>query len=149
MREFLYQSLPGEYEYGFSNKSVHRLFVAPNKGRRAAKAHHAVVDAKVTPLRNDNREYSDLLVWARANQKLLKGWHELHGQPRILGDDMNTLQVGRPIVSRYHRNRKFFRQGFGINHDIHDFPSSELGLKLGGFMVMNSLAGRGRRRRSL
>ena len=62
MRESFYISLCLVYMGWLLNKSVHRLFVAPNKGRRAAKAHHAVVDAKVTPLRNDNREYSDLLV---------------------------------------------------------------------------------------
>ena len=87
--------------------------------------------------------------YGRANQKLLKEWHELYRQPRISGDDMNTLQVGRPIVSRYHRNRRFYRQGKGANHKIHDFPSSEMGIKLGGFMVQHAQAGHGRRRRSL
>ena len=123
--------------------------VAPHKGRRAANNHHEVVDCKVTKLRNDDREYSDLMHYGRANQKLLKEWHELYRQPRISGDDMNTLQVGRPIASRYHRNRRFYRQGKGVNHKIHDFPSSEMGIKLGGFMVQHAQAGHGRRRRSL
>ena len=148
-REHLYQKVPGLYEYGLSDKSVHRLMVAPHKGRRAAKSHHAVVDCKVTKLRNDDREYTDLTHYGRANQKLLKEWHELYGQPRISGDDMNTLQVGRPIFSRYHRNRRFFRQGQGVNHTIHDFPSTEMNIKLGGFVVQACLVGRGLRRNSL
>ena len=28
--------------------------------------------------------------------------------------------------------------GQGPDHEVHDFPSSELGLKLGGFMVLSS-----------
>lgn len=148
-QEFLCAKVPGLREFGFSTKSVHRLMVAPHKGRRAANNHHEVVDCKVTKLRNDDREYSDLMHYGRANQKLLKEWHELYRQPRISGDDMNTLQVGRPIASRYHRNRRFYRQGKGVNHKIHDFPSSEMGIKLGGFMVQHAQAGHGRRRRSL
>jgi hypothetical protein len=27
----------------------------------------------------------------------------------------------------------------GVNYDVHDFPSSELGLKLGGFMMLSSV----------
>ena len=61
---------------------------------------------------------------------------------------MNTLQVGRPIVSRYHRSRRFFRTDHGVNHKIHDFPSAEMGLKLGGFMVLDSRVGKRRRRAS-
>lgn len=57
MREHLYQKVPGLYEYGLSDKSVHRLMVAPHKGRRAAKSHHAVVDCKVTKLRNDDLKF--------------------------------------------------------------------------------------------
>ena len=41
-----------------------------------------------------------------------------------------------PIVSRHHRNRRFYSTGNGVNYLIHDFPSAELGLKLGGFMVL-------------
>ena len=44
-------------------------------------------------------------------------------------------------MSRYHRNRRFFRTGKGVNHEIHDFPSAEMGVKLGGFMVLDSVTG--------
>ena len=84
-QEFLCAKVPGLREFGFSTKSVHRLMVAPHKGRRAANNHHEVVDCKVTKLRNDDREYSDLMHYGRANQKLLKEWHELYHQPRISG----------------------------------------------------------------
>ena len=51
---------------------------------------------------------------------------------------MNIIQVGRPSVSRYHQNRKFFGngKGIGINHEVHDFPNARYGLKLGGFMLL-------------
>jgi hypothetical protein len=45
---------------------------------------------------------------------------------------MNILQVGRPAVSRYHRNRKFSLVNDGVDHEVHDFPTAELGIKLGG-----------------
>ena len=60
-------------------------------------------------------------------------------------DDINTLQVGRPIVSRYHRNRRFFRKGAGVNHMIHDFPTASMDLKLGGFMAQSAKVGYGYR----
>jgi hypothetical protein len=41
-------------------------------------------------------------------------------------------------VSRYHQQTKFYGVGEGPDHAVHDFPSSELGLKLGGFMVLSS-----------
>ncbi len=60
-REHLYRTISGLNEFGMSDKSVHRLMVAPHKGRRAAANHHAVVDCKLTLLRNDDREYTDLV----------------------------------------------------------------------------------------
>ncbi len=44
------------------------------------------------------------------------------------GDDMNIIQVGRPAVKNE-----------GINYDVHDFPTSELGLKLGRFVTLSSV----------
>ena len=71
--------------------------------------------------------------------KLLQEWHAFHGQVNMSGDDMNIIQVGRPAVSRYHQTRKFYMKNEGVNYDAHDFPSSELGLKLGGFMMLSSV----------
>ena len=79
--------------------------MAPSKGRRVAKKYHGAVnvDARVTKLRNDDRHYTELTRYGRADQKLNQEWHAMYGQPSVLsGDDMNTLQVGCPIVSRYH-----------------------------------------------
>ena len=42
-------------------------------------------------------------------------------------------------MSRYHQNRNFLGSGAGPDHDVHDFPNSELGLKLGGFMILSSV----------
>ena len=52
------------------------------------------------------------------------------------GDDMNIIQVGRPAVSRYHQIKGFYPPGETPNFTVHDFPNSEYGIKLGGFMIM-------------
>ena len=49
-----------------------------------------------------------------------------------------SKQDGRPAVSRYHQTRKFFMTDGGLNYDVHDFSSAELGLKLGGFMMLSA-----------
>ena len=60
----------------------------------------------------------------------------LYGQPNFSGDDMNIIQVGRPAVSRYHQVRRFMEQSAVVDACTHDFPVSELGIKLGGFMLL-------------
>jgi hypothetical protein len=61
----------------------------------------------------------------------------LDGQPNSSGDDMNIIQlVGRPAVSRYHQTRRFLADGLGFDAYTHDFPVAELGIKLGGFMLL-------------
>ena len=44
-------------------------------------------------------------------------------------------------MSRYHQHRKFFLTNMGVNYDVHDFPTSQFGLKLGGFMLLEEEAG--------
>ena len=56
-------------------------------------------------------------------------------RPLSHGGVSRALIGYRPVVSRYHRNRCFFRRGQGVNHVIHNFPSVELGLKLGRIMI--------------
>ena len=34
-----------------------------------------------------------------------------------------------------------FEEGQGVNHDVHDFPTAELGLKMGGFMLLHREGG--------
>ena len=108
---------------------------------------------KHAKLRNDDRDYTELTRLAThygcADQKLNQEWHATYGQPRLSGDDMKTLQVGTLLFrSRYHRNRRFYRTGNGVNHLIHDFPSAELGLELGGLMVLLDGVGQNARRAS-
>jgi hypothetical protein len=81
-----------------------------------------------------------LTHYGRSQQKIQQEWFAFHRQVNFTGDDMNIIQVGRPAVSRYHQQRKFFVEGAGPDHDVHDFPTSELGLKLGGFMALSSVA---------
>ncbi len=72
----------------------------------AAAKYHGVLDAKVRSAKNGDRDFSKLMHFGRAAQALFQEFHVLHGQPLVYGDDMNTLQVGRPMVSRYLRERQ-------------------------------------------
>jgi hypothetical protein len=94
-----------------------------------------LVDARVARKRNDKRPVGDQTHFARAQQKLLKEWHADRAGVNFSGDDMNIIQVGRPAVSRYHNSKKFYPQNASPDYDVHDFPTAELGLKLGGFMI--------------
>jgi hypothetical protein len=62
-----------------------------------------------------------------------------HQQLNSSGDDMNVIQVGRPAVSRYHNTRKFYVTDEGVDYEVHDWPTAELGLKLGGFMLLKDM----------
>jgi len=52
---------------------------------------------------------------------------------------MNVIQVGRPAVSRYHNTRKLYMTDEGVDYEVHDWPTAELGLKLGGFMILRDM----------
>ena len=136
----LYENIPGLYEHGFSRESVHRLFKPNRLGSRKASEHHCVIDARVSKKSNSARKMCDGTHFARSQQKLLQEWFVYHGQVLMSGDDMNIIQIGRPAVSRYHQQQRFFMAGDGPDHQTHDFPSSHLGLKLGGFMTLHSPA---------
>ena len=45
-------------------------------------------------------------------------------------DNLRYRYTNRAAVSRCHQTRKFFEEGQGVNHNIHDFPTAELGLKM-------------------
>jgi hypothetical protein len=112
-------------------------FNPPRKGSTSAKKFQSAVNARVAPKRNDARRMDSATHFARAQQNLLAEWHAYHEQLNFSGDDMNIIQVGRPAVSRYHQTRKFNMNGKGVDYDVHDFPTAELGMKLGGFMVLS------------
>ena len=137
-RQHLLKHVPGMYAAGLSTKSVHHLFHTPRKGTREATKYHEQVHAKVAGVRNDARAITEEVHFARAQQKLFREFHALHGQPWYSRDDMNIIQVGRPAVSRYHRNRRFFMEGEGPNFEVHDWALAALGIKLGGFMRLDA-----------
>jgi len=136
--EHVLDAIPGLYRAGLSEDTVQRLFKAPRQGTTAARRYRQLVDARVVPARNDARPEGLQTHFGRAQQKLLQEWFAFRGQLNITGDDMNIIQVGRPAVSRYHRQRKYYGEGQGPNHDVHDFPTAELGIKMGGFMFLHS-----------
>jgi hypothetical protein len=134
----LFEVVPGLAEAGMSRTTVQRLFKPPRKGTVAARHYYQVVDARVARKRNGARPMGAGTHFGRAQQKLLQEWMAFYKQVNVTGDDMNIIQVGRPAVSRYHQQRKFYGTGEGPDHDVHDFPNSEMGVKLGGFMVLSS-----------
>ena len=134
----LYETIPGLYEHGFSKSAVYRLFQPARTNSIDAKSYHRVIDARVSKKSNSARAMSEGTHFARAQQRLLQEWFTFHRQLCVSGDDMNIIQVGRPAVSRYHQQRRFFMNGEGPDHKTHDFPSSHLGIKLGGFMMLHS-----------
>ena len=99
--------------------------------------YHGVVNARVAHKRNNARKVTEETHKARAFQNLLKEFQMLYGQECASGDDMNIIQIGRPAVSRYHQIRRLFGTGAGPDYEIHDFPMPELGIKLGGFMIIS------------
>ena len=44
---------------------------------------------------------------------------------------MNIIQVDRPAVSRYHNTRRFCMTNEGVDYDVHDWLTAEVGLKWG------------------
>ena len=136
----LCETIPGLYAAGLSRNTVAKVFKPPRKNTIAGRTYNGAVDARVQPKKNSARKLCRNTHTARAQLKLPQEWHAFHSQINISGDDMNTIQVGRPAVSRYHNSRKFYMTKEGVDYDVHDFPSAELGLKLGGFMVLTDTA---------
>lgn len=115
-----------------------RLFIAPKQGTRSAANCHGVVEARIDVKRNDKGATGRMVHFGRSENRKLREWHSFWQQLNGSGDDMNIIQVGRPAVSRYHQQGRWYMVNEGPNHEIHDWPSSELGLKLGGFMLLPS-----------
>lgn len=101
---------------------------------------HGQLNARAGQVKNDARAITQEVHFARAQQKLFQEWQVYFGDPFFSGDDMNIIQVGRPAVSRYHQNRRFFLKDHGPNFDVHDWALADLGVKLGGFMVLEPSA---------
>ena len=69
----------------------------------------------------------------------------VHGVVCVLWASNNIIQVGAlRFLDIDHQSWKFFQQGQGVNHEVHDFPCAEMGLKLGGFMLLHRTGGKKR-----
>ena len=134
----LYEKFPALYAHGFSKSAVHRLFKPHNRGTLNGSAHYAIVNARVAKKSNSSRKMSEGTHFQRAQEKIVQEFFARHNQPNVSGDDMNIIQVGRPAVSRYHQQTRWFMDNQGPDHAIHDFPTAHLGIKLGGFMFLSS-----------
>ena len=135
-QDHLFKSVPGLYEHGATRATIHRLFLPPNKKHGASRAFHGLVNAKVGRKTNNWRKQGPAVHYGRAAQRLGKEMFALFGQPIFSMDDMNIIQVGRSAVSRYHQTRRFFEEGLGYDQGTHDFPVSELGIKMFGVMLL-------------
>ena len=134
----LFSEVSGLYEAGMSTTSVQRCFMPPNSSHVAARNYHSLIRARVEPARNDSRREDKMTHFGRCQQKLNREYFALHKQIQMSADDMNIIQVGRPAVSRYHRQKKnLLLEEEGPNHEAHDFPYAGLGVKLGGFMLLD------------
>jgi hypothetical protein len=121
---------------------IDRLFQPARTNSIDAKSYHRVIDARVSKKSNSARALSEGTHFARAQQRLQYSRNGLlftgNCQLCVSGDDMKIIQVGCPAVSRYHQQRRFFLNGEGPDHKTHDFPTSHLGIKLGGFMMLRT-----------
>ena len=81
--------------------------------------------------RNDSGATGRMVQFGRSENRKRREWHSFWQQLNGSGDDMNIIQVGRAAVSRYHQQGRWYIVGEGPNHEIHDWPSPELGIKLG------------------
>ena len=88
--------------------------------------------------RNDSGATGRMVQFGRSENRKRREWHSFWQQLNGSGDDMNIIQVGRAAVSRYHQQGRWYIVGEGPNHEIHDWPSPELGIKLGGYMLLPS-----------
>jgi hypothetical protein len=118
-------------------RTLHRLFVAPTKKTIAARGYRAHIDAKVGRKENSREERKAIHHFARSQVGLVFECLAMFDQPVLSGDDMNTIQVGRPAVSRMHSQRRMFYKGQGYNFRTHDFPHAWAGIKLNRFMALN------------
>ena len=134
----LYKKDDGLYEHGFDVRTLHRLFVPPISSVRASAGYHGKINARRATRKNNWREVTEGTHFARAERRLVDEFMESQGQLRLSCDDMNIIQVGRSAVSRFHQMKTFFPVDSGPDYAVHDFPNSEYGIKLGGFMVQGT-----------
>jgi hypothetical protein len=109
----------------------------PRKKTVAAATYRGAIDAKLGKKENSREAQKEIHHFARSQVTLVLEMLVYFDQPVLSGDDMNTIQVGRPAVSRYHHQRRYFAEGEGYNFRTHDFPHAWAGVKLGGFMLLN------------
>jgi hypothetical protein len=135
---YLYTEVEGLYEHGFGIRSCHCLLAPPNRNHRSSVRvrYHSVTNVKIGRRTNNKREITEGVHFARAERKISYEFFARYGQVNMSGDDMNIIQVGSPAVSRYHQIKGFFPPGEAPNFTVHDFPNSEYGIKMGGFMIM-------------
>jgi hypothetical protein len=135
-RHHLYDNIPGLYEEGICLRTIHHMFQPPLRKSREAHRYKGFIDARVGKKSNNFRKNTEATHYGRSQQKMMFELFALFGQPNFSGDDMNIIQVGRMAVSRYHQTRRFFTTGLGLDAPTHDFPVAELGIKMGGFMLL-------------
>jgi hypothetical protein len=135
-RNYLFLAIPGLFRHGLDLRSLHHLFHPPTRRSMAAISYKGLVNARVGKKTNNGRKVNKATHYGRSQQKMMAEFFALYGQPNFSGDDMNIIQVGRPAVSRYHQTRRFLVDGLGFDACTHDFPVAELGIKLGGFMLL-------------
>lgn len=124
-----------------SKASVHRLMVAPNKHRRAARLYKGLVNAKIPRKENtaSATEHVDL-HFTMAQVNYANELFELFPDEcvRISVDDKNKINVGTLAVSRFFQINRFFPAKDQPNYPDHDFPYANSKIVPSGYLVMKT-----------
>ena len=104
------------------------------------KRHHAVLNAKVAPKRNDiHQDHPNAYHCAstvKAARDFCRLYPELCAFVSVDDNDKGNMN-GKPFVSRYHQNRAFYSQGEGPNFKDHDFPMASYLAVISGYLIVS------------
>ena len=134
-----------------SKDTVHRLMIAPHKGRTTSRLYKSLVNIRIPPKQNTmaKAEHKDLhFTMAQVGyvNELFELFHE--ETARISVDDKNKVNVGTLAVSRFFHISKFFPINDAPNYGDHDFPYPDSKIVPSGYLVMETKGQTGSSRRS-
>ena len=138
IRDHLLKEVSGLRDYGISFSTTRRLFQAPDKGNKASRRYQCLIDARIGIKSNCYREYHPDAHYLFSRNKHRREFCSLFQSESciISMDDMATLKVGAPAVSRYHIIRRLFATSDAPNYKDRDFPVPNYLLSVSGYMIL-------------
>lgn len=124
-----------------SKDTIHRLMIAPHKGRTTARLYKGLVNMRIPPKQNTmaKAEHQDLhftMAQVGYANELFELFHD--EAARISVDDKNKVNVGTLAVSRFFHISKFFPVDDSPNYGDHDFPYPDSKIVPSGYLVMET-----------